>query len=55
MNEKPNVRNKMQTVEGEAYLVSIVCPGGPFEGTSLLVKGKELHIYVAAATKDTVA
>lgn len=43
-------RNKIDT-----YLITIVRPGGPFEGASLLVKGEEFYIYVATATEDTVA
>jgi len=54
-DDDPNVRDKMQGIECETYLVAIVRPGGPFKGTSLLIKGKELYIYVAAAAKNTVA
>lgn len=42
-------------MEHGAYLVSVVRPGGPFEGASLLVEGKVLYVYIATAAEDTVA
>lgn len=44
----------MRTVECETYLEPVVRPGGPLEGTSLLIKGKVFYVYIAAAAKDTV-